>query len=86
MALSYMPLRSEEGAYRISLRSKSKILWAETAAAHFRNRKMTLEARLDMGKFEAGKYAFEVQSPGGIQLSQPVSLENVRDNKKNGQP
>lgn len=82
----YLPLGSEEKTYRISLGSKNKILWAETAAAHLRNRKMTLEAKVDMRKFEAGKYAFEVQAPGGIKLSQPVWLENVVQNKKHGQP
>jgi hypothetical protein len=82
--LIYLPLGSEEGTYRISLRAKNKILWAETAAAHLLNRKMSLEPKVDMGKFETGKYVFEVQSPGGIQLSQPVSLENVGKNKDHG--
>jgi hypothetical protein len=71
-----LPIGSEEGTYQLSLKEKGTTVWTEQTHAHLVEHKITLQVKLDLAKFPAGIYAFEVETARGFFLRQPVALQN----------
>jgi len=71
-----LPIGSEEGAYKLSLKAKDKTVWTERSQAHLVEQKITLQVKLDLAQFPPGTYAFEVESASGFYLRQPVALQS----------
>jgi len=74
-----LPIGSEEGTYRLALKTRDKTVWTERSQAHLVEQKITLQVKLDIAQFPPGTYAFEVESASGFILRQPVALQNLGD-------
>jgi len=70
-----LPIGSEEGTYRLALKTRDKTVWTEPSQAHLVEQKITLQVKLDIPQFPPGTYAFEVESANGFFLRQPVALQ-----------
>ncbi len=78
----HLPLGSEEGNYEISLTANGQTFWAASAQARLRNHKMTLQVKADLSAVPPGDYSFQVESPRGVYLKQPVSLQGKEQGKQ----
>ena len=77
-----LPLGSEEGPYRVSLRSGATVVWSEAADARLVNRIVTLKARIDLNRFAPGRYLLTVESNNEIRFSQPIQVTADRTPKR----
>jgi len=72
-----LPLGSEEQSYRVTLKAGTKQIWSKSVAAHLTNGQVVIRFDEDLSNLESGRYDIEVESPTGIRLVQPVSIEGV---------
>jgi len=72
-----LPLGSEERAYRVTLKNGAEVVWSKSAQAHLSNGLMLIRFEVDFTQLAAGHYDLDVESPTGIRLVQPVSVEDV---------
>jgi hypothetical protein len=71
-----LPLGSEERAYRVTLKDGTKTVWSKTVQAHLSNGQVLVQFEVDFTQLASGHYEFGVESPAGIRLVQPVSVED----------
>jgi hypothetical protein len=71
-----LPLGSEERAYRVTLKDGTKTVWSKTVQAHLSNGQVLVQFEVDLTQLASGHYEFDVESPTGIRLVQPVSVED----------
>lgn len=76
-----LPLGSEERAYRVTLKDGTKTVWSKTVQAHLTNGQMLIRFEVDLTQLAAGHYNLDVESPIGIRLVQPVSVEDASPKK-----
>jgi hypothetical protein len=74
-----LPIGSEEATYQLSLKANGTTVWTEQAQAHLVDHNIILQVKLDLVKFPAGIYAFDVETASGFFLRQPVALKNSGD-------
>ena len=72
-----LPLGSEERAYRVTLKNGTEVVWSKSVQAHLSNGQMLVRFEVDLTKLAAGHYDLDVESPTGIRLVQPVSVEDA---------
>jgi hypothetical protein len=72
-----LPLGSEERAYRVTLKDATKTVWSKTVQAHLKNGQVLVRFEVDLTQLAAGHYEVDVESPTGIRLVQPVSIEDA---------
>ena len=71
-----LPLGSEERAYRVTLKDGTKTVWSKTVQANLKNGQVLLQFEVDLTQLAPGHYDLDVESPTGIRLVQPVSVED----------
>jgi len=71
-----LPLGSEERAYRVTLKDGTKTVWAKSVQAHLSNGQVLVRFEVDLTQLAPGHYDLDVESPTGIRLVQPVSVED----------
>ena len=71
-----LPLGSEERTYRVTLKDGTKTVWSKTVQAHLSNGQVLVRFEVDLTQLAAGNYDLDVESPIGIRLVQPVSVED----------
>ncbi len=72
-----LPLASPEGHYDLKLMAGSETVWSKSAQAHLLKGKTLMQVETDFAQIRTGNYNLEVQSPTGIRLVQPVSIQDV---------
>lgn len=72
-----LPLGSEERAYRLTLKDGTKTVWSKTVQAHLSNGQVLVRFEVDLTQLAAGHYELDVESPTGIRLVQPVSVQDA---------
>jgi len=72
-----LPLGSEERAYRVTLKDATKMVWSKTVQAHLKNGQVLVQFEVDLTQLAAGHYELNVESPTGIRLVQPLSIEDA---------
>src|SRR5258706_6104905 len=72
-----LPLASPEGHYDLKLTSGSETVWSKSAQAHLLKGKTLIQVEADFTQIRTGNYNLEVQSPTGIRLVQPISIQDV---------
>jgi hypothetical protein len=72
-----LPLASAEGRYDLKLTTGKEKVWSKSAQAHLLKGKTLLQVEADFRQIRTGNYNLEVQSPTGIRLVQPVSIQDV---------
>jgi hypothetical protein len=72
-----LPLGSEERAYRVTLKDATKTVWSKTVQAHLKNGQVLVQFEVDLTQLASGHYDLDVESPTGIRLVQPVSVEDA---------
>jgi len=72
-----LPVGSEERAYRVTLKDGTKAVWSKTVQAHLSNGQVLVQFEVDLTQLTAGHYDLDVESPTGIRLVQPVSIEDA---------
>jgi len=76
-----LPLGSEERAYRVTLKDATKTVWSKTVQARLKNGQVLVQFEVDLTQLTAGHYELDVESPTGIRLVQPVSIEDASPKK-----
>ena len=71
-----LPLGSEARAYLVTLKDGTKTVWSKTVHAHLSNGQVLVRFEVDLTQLASGHYEFDVESPTGIRLVQPVSVED----------
>jgi hypothetical protein len=71
-----LPLGSEERAYRVTWKDGTKTVWSKTVQANLKNGQVLLQFEVDLTQLAPGHYDLDVESPTGIRLVQPVSVED----------
>jgi len=72
-----LPLGSEERAYRVTLKDGTRTVWSKTVQAHLSNGQLLVQFEVDLTQLATGHYDLDVESPTGIRLVQPVSVEDA---------
>src|ERR1017187_9075169 len=72
-----LPLGSEERTYRVTLKNGTKTVWSKTVQAHLSNGQVLVRFEVDLTQLASGHYELDVESPTGIRLVQPGSIENA---------
>jgi hypothetical protein len=72
-----LPLGSEERTYRVTLKDGTKTVWSKTVQARLSHGQVLIRFDADLTQLAAGHYDLDVESPTGIRLVQPVSVEGV---------
>ena len=76
-----LPLGSEERPYRVTLKDGTKTIWSKTVQARLSNGLVLVRFEIDLTQLAAGHYDLVVESPSGIRLIQPVSVEDASPKK-----
>lgn len=76
-----LPVGTEEGTYRVSLKADGKQAWTARSEARLVQQKTTLLVRVNLSEFPPGPYTFEVESESGYHLRQPIALQE-REGKR----
>jgi hypothetical protein len=72
-----LPLASAEGRYDLKLTAGSETVWSKSVQAHLLKGKTLIQVEADFRQIRTGNYNLEVQSPTGIRLVQPVSIQGA---------
>jgi hypothetical protein len=72
-----LPLGSEERTYRVMLKDGIKLVWLKSVQAHLSNGQVLVRFEVDLTQLATGHYDLDVESPTGIRLVQPVSVEDA---------
>jgi len=70
-----LPLASREGTYELQLTSGDRTVWSVSGQAHLHNGTTLIRVEADLSEVPTGDYNLEVQSPTGLRLIQPVSIQ-----------
>lgn len=69
-----LPLGSEQGSYRTTLRSGDQVFWSQSTQARLHDGQMLIRTEADFRQVPPGTYNLEVESTAGIRLIQPVLI------------
>jgi hypothetical protein len=72
----YLPIGSDAGEYRMSLKRGKQAVWSDLATARMRDKRMVLEFEDDLGAYQSGRYTLTLVSKSGLRLKQQVILED----------
>jgi len=75
-----LPLASEERSYNVRLTGGGRTFWSKSAQAHLQEGQTLIRVEADFRQVPAGSYNLEVESPTGVRLVQPVSIETALPN------
>ncbi|MCI0621607.1 MAG: hypothetical protein L0387_08050 [Acidobacteria bacterium] len=71
-----LPVGSEEGVYRVSVKAEGKTLWTAQSQARLVQQKTTMQVRVNLAEFPPGSYTLEVESESGFHLRKRVALQS----------
>ena len=77
-----LPVGTEEGTYRVSLKADGKQVWTARSEARLVQQRTTLRVRVNLSEFPPGTYTIEVESESGYHLRQPIALQSPEVEQK----
>jgi hypothetical protein len=77
-----LPVGTEEGTYRVSLKADGKQVWTAQSEARLVQQRTTLRVRVNLSEFPPGTYTIEVESESGYHLRQPIALQSPEVEQK----
>jgi hypothetical protein len=72
----YLPMGSDIGEYRVSLKRGEQPVWSGVGTAQVRDRRIVMEFEHDVSSYPPGRYTLMLSSKGGMRLIQQVIVED----------